>query len=460
MANTKRLDHRSDSSRRIRLRLQRGLHKDHSVLLSDISVASIQEYVYLVQMDIGGQSFWMTFDTGSSDLWVASSDCTNSDCQGVTRYSSSLSRTLTLSDQSFKLTYLMGSALGTVGTETVTLGPYEISSQMLALANQTSGLGLSSNGNSGILGLAFPLATSIPLTSGTPVLNNLFAHLDDQHRFFAFKLGRNESRDVSYSDSSITVGGLDSSLTNDTSQFVFTPVFASAREEYDFWKLPIQEITINSQILPLSSSLIRGAPSPIAVLDTGTTLILGPTEDVDAFWNAIGTGASTRFNQQTQTWQVRCERAVDVRITLGNSDNARDYPLHPEDVNWAEDGARDGWCTGGIQANDAVTSGDWILGDVFLRNVYVIHQGATNSAPPMIGLLSMTNPTTALAEFISSRGADPAPPPFMRRAGFSATKMRDAVATCVVCGVCGFFIGVIGIVIHRHSQRRRSQVRI
>lgn len=351
----------------------------------------------------------------------------------------------------------MGSVLGTVGTETVTLGPYEISSQTFALANQTSGLGLSNTGNSGILGLSFPLAASIPLTSGTPILGNLFTHFDDQHRFFAFKLGRNESQDISYSDSSLTIGELDSSLTNDTSQFVFTPVFASTPNEYDFWKLPIQQITINAQVLPLSRSLVRGAPSPIAVLDTGTTLILGPTGDVDAFWYAIGTGGSTKYNQNTQTWQVRCERAVDVRIKLGNSDTAKEYPLHPEDVSWAEGETHDGWCTGGIQANNGVDSGDWLLGAVFLRNVYVIHQGTTNSSPPMIGLLNTTDPSTALAEFTSSRGPDPAPPPSMLRAGSSATEVRDTVATCVVCGVCGFLIGAIGIMIYRLRQRRKSQ---
>ncbi|KAG0705369.1 aspartic peptidase domain-containing protein [Suillus ampliporus] len=449
-ANMNRLDHRGQPSQRMQLRLQRGLHKDPSVLLSDVSVASSQEYAYLIRADIGGQDFWITFDTGSSDLWVVSSDCTNSDCQGITRYSSSSSSTLTLTDQPFKLTYLMGSVLGTVGTETVILGPYEISSQTFALANQTSGLGLSYTGNSGILGLSFPLAASIPVTSGIPVLNNLFAHFDDQHRFFAFK-------NVSYSDSSFTIGELDSSLTNDTSQFVFTPVFASTPDEYDFWKLPIQEITINSQVLPLSRSLVRGASSPIAVLDTGTTLILGPAGDVDAFWDAIGTGGSTKFDQQTKTWQVRCERAVDVRITLGNSDTAKEYPVHPEDVSWAKDEAQDGWCTGGIQANNGVDSADWLLGAVFLRNVYAIHQGKTSSNPPMIGLLNTTDPSTALAEFTSSRGSDPAPPPSMQRAGSSATEMRDTIATCVVCGVCGFLIGAIGIVIYWLRQRKRSQ---
>ncbi|KAG1900796.1 aspartic peptidase domain-containing protein [Suillus fuscotomentosus] len=338
---------------------------------------------------IGGQEFWITFDTGSSDLWVVSSDCTNPDCQGITRYSSSSSTTLTLSNQPFELTYLVGSVLGTVGTETVTLGPYEISSQTFGA------------GNSGILGLSFPLVASIPLTSGTPILDNLFTHFDDPHRFF---------RDISYSDSSLTIGELDSSLTNDTSQFAFTP------DEYDFWKLPIQQITINDQVLSLSRSLVRGAPSPIAVLDTGTTLILGPTADVNAFWYAIGTGGSTRYDQQTEAWQVRCDRAVDVRIKLGNSDTAKEYPLHPEDVNWAEVETQDGWCTGGIQANNGVDSGDWLLGAVFLRNVYVIHQGKTASNPPMIGLLNTTDPAAALAEFTSSRGQDPAPPPSLLRA--------------------------------------------
>jgi hypothetical protein len=41
--NLNRLDHYSDPSQRMQLRLQRGLHKDPSVLLSDVSVASSQE---------------------------------------------------------------------------------------------------------------------------------------------------------------------------------------------------------------------------------------------------------------------------------------------------------------------------------------------------------------------------------------------------------------------------------
>jgi hypothetical protein len=91
---------------------------------------------------------------------------------------------------------------------------------------------------------------------------------------------------------------------------------------------------------------------------------------------------------------------------------------------------------------------------IALQNVYVIHQGATSSNPPMIGLLNMTHPSTAMAEFTASRGADSAPLPSIRRIGM---EMTEAAATCVVCAVCGFFIGIAVIVLHRRWRRRRSQ---
>ncbi|KAG2133722.1 hypothetical protein DEU56DRAFT_913838 [Suillus clintonianus] len=161
-----------------------------------------------------------------------------------------------------------------------------------------------------------------------------------------------------HSNSSFTIGELDSSLTNDPSQFVFTPVFASIPDKYDFLKILIQEITVNSQVLPsppsLSRSLICGAASLIDVLETKTTLILGP--------------------------------------------------LHTRDVSWAEGETRDSWCTGGIQANNIVKSGDWLLRAVFSKNVYVIHQGISSSNSPT----------------------------FHATCWFSAMEMRDTVATCVL----------------------------
>ena len=101
------------------------------------------------------------------------------------------------------------------------------------------------------------------------------------------------------------------------------------------------------------------------VLDTGTTLMLGPTVDVDAFWNSIGTPAIVRKSPTSGMWEVRCERSLLVGLVLG--DDNREFPIDPQDTNWDQKQSADGWCTGGIQANDGVVSGDWLLGDIFLR---------------------------------------------------------------------------------------------
>ncbi|KAH7909709.1 aspartic peptidase domain-containing protein [Hygrophoropsis aurantiaca] len=432
------------------------------VLSSDVPVVSSQQFAYLVRVIIGGQDFWLTFDTGSSDLWVVSSECTNSDCLPIKKYSEATSKTLSLSNQPFKLQYLLGSVQGTVGTEVVTVGPYQISSQTFAVASQTDGLGLADTGNSGILGLSFPLAASISPTSGTTVLENLFSHFDDSHRYFAYKLGRNETHDASKADSSFTIGALDPNILNDTSQLAFTPVFSAAGNAYDYWKLPIQAITIDSLSLPLSNSLVPGSQTPIAVLDTGTTLILGPTIDVNNFWAAVGTGGSARYNQQSRLWEVRCERAVDVRFKLGNKDGAKEYALHPEDISWAEELRTDGWCTGGIQANDGVNSGDWLLGDVFLRNVYVVHQGATATNPPMIGLLNITNPSSSMSQFQEARGLDSAPPPLVQTHSRSTGPSRgDLIAACTACGAGGFIVGLVGMMILRlRGRSRKHKIRL
>nr|VWO98793.1 Fox3p [Ganoderma boninense] len=355
----------------------------------DISLASSNEYAYLIQIDVGGQSFNVLLDTGSSDLWVVSSDCTVDDCHGVPKYAQSSS--LALTDVPFHLDYLSGSVSGLVGTETVTLGEYQISSQIFALANSTAGLGLASTGNSGILGLAFPAEASIPDTVGrTLVLNLLSGFNDSSARYFAFQLGG------SASGSSFTVGEVDPAFAKSADDLTSTPVFRAPGALYDYWKLPLQSFTINGTPFALSKTNVNGAPAPIAVLDTGTTLILGPTQDVTRFWESVG-GA----RQTDRGWEVPCNRAVSVGMILGEGSSRKEYAIDPADISWKE-GSVDGdaWCLGGLQGNDRVRSfplyinaalnlprdslvaslltrpciffsqvfaADWLLGDTFLR---------------------------------------------------------------------------------------------
>jgi hypothetical protein len=262
----------------------------------------------------------------------------------------------------FDLGYILGSVSGVVGLETVALGRLTVENQVFgtgshclspihifnpshhkALANKTFGLHLSDANVSGIMGLAFPIEASIPATSGRTLLENALSHFGDDSRFFALKLSK-------YSNaSSLTFGSLDPDIDVDISQFSYTPVYPRSATLYDFWKLPLQEITIDSISLPLSPSKIVSSKTPLAVLDSGTTALLGPVADVDNLWKAIGVARKRPDGQ----WQVQCTRGVIVTFVLGDEQTKRKFALDPSDVAW-EQGREGDWCYGGIQGNDGV----------------------------------------------------------------------------------------------------------
>jgi len=318
-----------------------------------------------------------------------------------------------------------------------------------AFADSTHELGLGDLGNSGILGIAFPAASSISPSVGRTLLENIFASLDDDHRYFAFNLGRNNA------DSTFSFGRLDPAFANSTEALTLSPVFIGPKSIPDYWKLPMRAITVNGTAIfsSFSPSRIPGSLTPVAVLDTGTTFILGPSADVDAFWNAAGGSRKTESGQ----WEVQCTRAVSVGFVLGDGQN--EYAVDPLDISWRPAATSEaGWCVGGIQINNNVNSGDWILGDTFLRNVYATHHGATSNTPPRIGLLGLTDTSTAFARFRLERGYDFSSPMTARvvtPAGAHSMHFVPALA----CGVVLLGSSLLGGLMSWFVQSRSGNVR-
>ncbi|KAJ7168223.1 acid protease [Mycena crocata] len=370
---------------------------------NNIPLINSQQYTYIVRAIVGGQVFSFVMDTGSSDLWVVSDNCSDEDCQAVSRFSPSRSDTLVQTGMPFRLDYLMGSVHGQMVFDTVRMGPYEVESQIFAMVSRTADIGLASTDTSGILGLCFPASAAIPATAGATFLENIMSLFDPPQRFFAFHLPRMPgSTDP---NASFTMGSLDPDLAPEPDRIAYSPVVRTGRV-YDYWKIPILRLTLNGVAFPLSVSRVPSADTPIAVLDSGTTLLLGPSADVAALYALLGSAArpappslAPRSDNDPVTYQILCTHAALLGLVLGNPPH--EYPIHPSDFAWAE-GADGGWCTGGVQANDGVNGGDWLLGDIFLRNVYAVHH--TN--PPCVGLLNLIDPETAVAQFRSERGPD------------------------------------------------------
>ncbi|KAI8969276.1 aspartic peptidase domain-containing protein [Mycotypha africana] len=117
---------------------------------------------YLTNIQIGSppQNFTVIVDTGSSLLWVPSTDCPELQCP-LSKFDVSHSSTYHDTDTFFNVTYGNGYATGNVGLEDITIADLQISKQLFGLVKNTEDAitieydadGVSANG---ILGLAYP----------------------------------------------------------------------------------------------------------------------------------------------------------------------------------------------------------------------------------------------------------------------------------------------------------------
>ena len=158
-----------------------------------------------------------------------------------------------------------------------------------------------------------------------------------------------------------------------------------------------------------------------------------------------------------------------MTITL---DNRTEIPLHPLDLSAVSTSGS--LCVGLVQQNAALRSfGDIILGVPFLRNVYTVmayepasSDGTIGNAGdvrngeinPQLGLLNLTDPTTALEEFHKVRVLNQ-PLGSSNQAQLSSGE-KLSVGVKVLFGLIGFFV-LCGILfgVRYFLQRRQDKRR-
>jgi cathepsin D len=231
---------------------------------------------YFAQVNIGTppQPFNLILDTGSSDLWVTDSQCSNCD-SSTPKYTSASSNTVSLSQFGTNIKYGSGEVAGQIGTETVAMGGFSVAKQTFLAASQLSS-GLLDGSVSGIMGLAFDTIAS---TQSTPFWQNLLNNklLDSPEMSFWMTRFRNDPTASEEEPGGIfTLGGTNTTLFTGDIEFLDMPSTPS------FWLLSMNSVTVNGK-----SVAITTGDSAISAIDTGTTLIGGPSKDVAAIYAAI-----------------------------------------------------------------------------------------------------------------------------------------------------------------------------
>ncbi|KAI0310964.1 acid protease [Amylostereum chailletii] len=282
------------------------------------------------------KTFTVDFDTGSSDLFLPGPSC-GTTCSGHTIYTPSDSSTSKSLSKSFKLEYGDKSTVsGTQYTDTVSIAGIKVTKQTLGVA-KTYSTGFESDEYpaDGLLGMGFK---SISDYDANPPFQNMIAAGSVDDSVFGFKL--------STSGSELYLGGTNSNLY--TGSFTYVPVTTEG-----YWQVTLGALNVNGK---------KVVSSTTSIVDTGTTLLIGDSTNVKAVYDLIPGSKDAGDG----TYSIPCTFSTPLSLTFGS----KKFSIDPSTFTVGQISSGSSDCLGGLAADDEIASDFWIVGDVFLRNVY------------------------------------------------------------------------------------------
>ncbi|CAK7896919.1 saccharopepsin [[Candida] anglica] len=308
---------------------------------------------YFTEIELGTppQQFKVILDTGSSNLWIPSQDCSSLACFLHQKYDHDASSSYKANGSEFAIQYGSGSLEGYVSRDTLSLGGLTIPDQLFAEATNEPGLAFAFGKFDGILGLAYNTISVNKIVP--PIYNAIDQGLLDAQQF-AFYLGDTNKDE---NDGGLaTFGGYDASAF--TGDITWLPVRRKA-----YWEVSFEGIGLGDEYAELTSTG--------AAIDTGTSLITLPSSLAEIINSKIG--ATKSWSGQ---YQIECEKRdqlPDLTLNFGG----HNFTLSPYDYTLDVSGS----CISVFTPMDFPEPiGDLaIIGDAFLRRYYSIYDLKKNA---------------------------------------------------------------------------------
>jgi cathepsin D len=317
---------------------------------TNVQLTDFEDAQYYGPITIGtpGQPFKVVFDTGSSNLWVPSSKCSifNLACDLHNKYNSAKSSTYVANGTSFDIQYGSGGAIkGFLSQDVVSVGGLNVQNQVFAEITSESGLSWITAKFDGILGLAFQ---SISVDGVVPVWYNMVAQNLVTQPIFGVWLSSNPQ---SQNGGELTLGGVDS--TRYTGNFHYANLTSKT-----YWEFGLDNFYLGGSNLGWCSGGCK------AICDTGTSLIVGPSTDMNALNQKLG--ATVTNGEGIFSSCSVLSSLPDVTIQVAGMN----FTLTPQQYVLQVAGE----CISGFAGLDLPPNIGplFILGDVFIRNYYTV----------------------------------------------------------------------------------------
>lgn len=318
-----------------------------------------KDYSYFAVAQIGSekQEMWMLLDTGGSNTWIFSSQCTDEPCQQHRTFTESKSDTLNMSSVSWNVGYGTGTVNGVLGDDTLSIAGLEVT-MALGLAKEASD-DFMSYPMDGILGLSRSNDTGYDSPTFMDVVEKAGLL---QSNIIGFSLSRG---DDGGKDGSITFGGVDEDKLS--GNVTYTDTVSSSNR----WSIPVDDVTVDGTACNFTDRS--------AIIDTGTSYAMMTPDDAKTLHDMIP-GSSKSGSK----YLVPCDSDAELRVIFSGVS----YAISPKDYVGEKSGSD---CASNIIAQQSFGENVWLLGDVFLKNVYSVFDYDNNKIG-FAGRKGMTDP--------------------------------------------------------------------
>ncbi|XP_044133092.1 cathepsin E-A-like [Bufo gargarizans] len=305
---------------------------------------------YFGQISLGTppQNFKVVFDTGSSNLWIPSSFCISEACSVHEKFHSFLSTSYQHGGRTFSIHYGTGQLVGITGKDTLRISNLTIDGQDFGQSVMEPGRTFLLAQFDGVLGLGYP---SLAVANAVPVFDRIMEKNLVNKPIFSFHLNKDDNFEYG---GELIIGGIDHSLYKG-------PIHWIPLTNKGYWQIRLDSIKVHG----------KGVLCPNgceAIVDSGTSLITGPSADVKKLQKFIG-ATPLLYGE----YFVDCSHISSLPTVTFTIDK-RDYTITPEQYVMKEHAGNSPRCLTGFQPMDlSAKSGQlWILGDIFMSKFYSI----------------------------------------------------------------------------------------